>query len=99
MPLKLELSDFLVARLNAEAARLGVPVEDVAIEALDAHLSRLRRASAPPSPVGGPPVAHAVSDEEWEAAFADFERLTEDSQGANISDEMLRREHMYEDRF
>lgn len=98
MPLTLELSHFLAVRLKAEAARLGIPPEEIAIDALDAHLSRLRRESASPTPAGGPTVIPQVSDEEWEAALADFERLTEDSPGADIPEEMLRREHMYEDR-
>lgn len=98
MTLNLELPDRLVAKLNAEADRRGVPAEAVAIRVLDDHLSRTGYDPTQPRPAPGPPVANVVSDEEWEAAFADIERLTADLQPANIPNEMLRRENMYEDR-
>lgn len=48
----------------------------MAIGVLDDHLSRTSYDPTQPRPAPGPPVANVVSDEEWEAAFADIERLT-----------------------
>ncbi len=96
MTLNLELSPDLAEKLNVEVNRRGIPAEAVAIGALDDHLSRLIGDPARPRPAPGSPVAKVVSDEEWEAAFADIEQLTADLPPANIPDEMLRRKHLYE---
>ncbi|HWE37206.1 MAG TPA: hypothetical protein VG406_11625 [Isosphaeraceae bacterium] len=93
MTLNLELSPALEARLSEEAARRGISTEEYARTLLEGALGWPAA-----TPEGGRPFYETATPEEWEREFdAMIEELGDETTPV-IPMELLRREHLYEDR-
>ena len=92
MTLNLELSPDLAEKLNAEVDRRGIPAEDVVRLVLDGKIVM----SPGPRSWTGNTTSGEPTEEERDAAFEDFLRLSDEFPGAGIPAEMLRREHLYD---
>lgn len=94
MTLNLELSADLAEKLNVEVNRRGIPAEDVVRLVLDGKIVM----TPEPHAWAGDTTSGEPTEEERDAAFEEFLRLSDELPGADIPAEMLRREHLYEDR-
>ena len=96
MTVTLELSPTLSARLQAEAAQQGLAPDQVILDVLDIKLPRATANPARPYDPNDLSSHRPVTQQELLQEFDMFEEETRDIQ-AQIPDEMLRREHLYED--
>lgn len=94
MMLILDLSRELTEKLNVEVHRRGIPAEDVVRLVLDGKIVM----TPGPQSWAGNATSGEPTEEERDAAFEEFLRLSDELPGADIPAEMLRREHLYEDR-
>ena len=98
MTLSVNLPPDLASRVLAEAARRHVEVDQVIQSALDLALPPECGPASTASPVNGATFPRARTPEEVLRAIDEFERKFAYIRGADIPDEALRRENMYEDR-
>jgi hypothetical protein len=96
MTVTLELSPTLAARLQAESTQRGLPPDQIILDVLDVKLPRSHQDSPRPYDPNDLTSHRPVTHEELLKEFDMFEAETRDIQ-AHIPDEMLRREHLYED--
>ncbi len=92
MTLNLELSPDLAEKLNVEVNRRGIPAEDVVRLVLDGKIVM----TPGPQSWDGETTSGEPTEEERDAAFEEFLRLSDALPGADIPAEMLRREHLYD---